>query len=137
MSPFAHAPFGIIDQTIMFLYDLTHQVVVCSACKSCILPERCSQERHLQSEPHRLFGDALDTAVELLSSYGLRTVRELRECRPQPGDKCPPIEQLASYAGFHCLQADCDYSTRHLLGMKRHTGSAYKIKAKDHKKSPL
>ena len=50
-------------------------------------------------------GDVLSTTLQLLASYNLRSVRELKEHKPQPGDQCRPIEHLASYDGFYCLSA--------------------------------
>jgi hypothetical protein len=91
----------------------------------------------LRAEPHRLSGDGLSTTIQLLSSYNLRTVEELRANKPQPLDECQLIEHLASYNGFLCLQPECDYSTRHLPDIKRHMGSVHKTKASDHTSSPL
>ncbi|KAF4611388.1 hypothetical protein G7Y89_g15625 [Cudoniella acicularis] len=92
----------------MSSYNLTHRVVVCYVC------------------------DVLSTTVQLLSSYDLRSIRELKEHKPRPEDQCQPIEHLASYDGFYCPQQDYAYYTRHLPKMKKHMASAYKIKAKKH-----
>ena len=117
----------------MFLYNSTHQVVVCRTCKSCIIPGRRSQERHLQARPHQLSGSVLKETVQLLSSYDLWTLAELREYKPQPGDKCQLLEHLASYSGFSCLQPQCSYCTRDLGEMKKHVASIHKTKAAEHK----
>lgn len=121
----------------MFSYNATHCVVVCHLCKSCIIPGRRSQQRHLQAEPHRLSGHSLHTNIQLFGGYTLRTVEELRENKPQPLDKCHLIKHLASYDGFLCLQPGCDYSTRHLPDIKRHMGSAHKTRTSSHTSNPL
>ena len=121
----------------MFSYNPTHRVVVCHLCSSCIVPGLRSQERHLRAKPHRLTGDTLKTTVQLLDSYNLRTVEELREHKPGARDECRPIEHLASYDGFYCLQPECDFSTRHRLRIREHMSAVHEIKAKEHEKSPL
>lgn len=123
----------------MFLHacDPAHRVVVCYACRSCVAPGPRSQERHLRGEPHRLLGATLSTTVQLLSSYRLRTVEELKEAKPQFEDKCQLIENLESYDGFRCLQAGCAYCTRHLPKIKRHVASAHNLAAKGHKEIAL
>ena len=121
----------------MFSYNSTHRVVVCHVCKSCIIPGRSSQERHLRAEPHRLLGEVLSTTVELLSSYNLRGVGELKEHKPRLEDQSEPIEHLAGYDGFYCLQQACGYCTRHLPKMKKHMASGHKIKAKRNEASLL
>jgi hypothetical protein len=87
----------------MFSYNSTHRIAVCHVCKSCIVLGTSSQERHLRAQPHRLLGDVLKATVELLSSYDLRSVVELREHKPRPEDYCQLIEHLASYNGVYCL----------------------------------
>ena len=121
----------------MFVYNPIHKIVVCQACKSSIIPGPGSQERHLRAEPHRLSGDALNTTVQLLSSYDLRTTEELKEYKPRPEDNCELIESLAYYDGFRCLQPGCQYYTRNPRKIKEHVASIHKIKATEHKKSPL
>jgi hypothetical protein len=79
----------------------------------------------------------LKATVELLSSYDLRSVVELREHKPRPEDHCQLIKHLASYDGVYCLQPQCSYGTRLLPKMKKHWASCYKIKAKSHKSSLL
>ena len=91
----------------------------------------------MRAEPHRLLGDVLSTTIQLLSSYNLRSIGELKEHKPRPEDQCRPIEHLASYNGFYCLQPECGYCTRHLPKIKKHIASAHKIKAKKHKFDPL
>jgi hypothetical protein len=121
----------------MFSYNPVHQVVVCHVCKSCIIPGCSSQERHLRAEPHRLSGEELKTTVQLLSSYNLRTVEELREHKPRIEDQCQVIEHLACYGGFYCLQPECQYSTRHFREMRKHMPSIHQIKAAVHEKAAL
>jgi hypothetical protein len=128
---------GAFHIPLMFPYDPTHQVVVCRACKSCIIPGRHSQERHLRAKPHRLSGSALKETVHLLSSYDLRAVAELREHKPRPRDECQPVEHLASYSGFSCLGPQCSYATRDLGEMKKHVASVHKTKAAKHGESAL
>jgi hypothetical protein len=47
------------------------------------------------------------------------------------------VERLASYSGFHRLQLDRSYCTRDAGEMKNHVASIHKIKAINHKESPL
>jgi hypothetical protein len=121
----------------MFSHNPVHQVVVCYVCYSCIVPGRRSQERHLRAKPHRLSGDPLSTTVQLLSSYSLRTAHELKEYKPCLGDECQPIEHLACYDGFHCLQPEYEYCTRHPQKIREHVVSIHKLKAVSHRSSPL
>jgi len=120
----------------MLSYNPIHRVVVCHVCRSYIIPGRSSRERHLRAKPYRLLGDVLSTIVQLLSSYDLRSIGELKQHKPRPKDQCQPIEYLASYNGFHCPQQDYMYYTRHLPKIKKHMASAHKIKAKKHEISP-
>lgn len=119
----------------MFSYNPTHKVVICHICRSCIIPGASSQERHLRAQPHRLLGDELKATAELLNSYDLRSVAELREHKPRLGDKCQAIKHLASYNGFYCLHPQCSYSTCLLPKMKKHWAACHKIKAKSRKSS--
>jgi len=80
-------------------YNSAHRVVVCRTCHSCILPGRPSQEYHLRAEPHRLLGQELRTALALLETYSLRTLRELEQHRPRAEDDCLAIEHLEARAG--------------------------------------
>jgi hypothetical protein len=121
----------------MFLYNATHQVVVCQECGSCIIPGARSQERHLRAKPHRLSGDVLKTTVQLLNSYCLRTVEELREYAQQLEGTCEAIEHLTSYDGFCCLQPGCQYRTRYFHDVKKHMPAVHKISAVGHKIKPL
>jgi hypothetical protein len=121
----------------MFIYNPIHKIVVCQACKLSIIPGLGSQERHLRAEPHRLSGDILKTTVQLLSSYDLRTIEELKEHKPRPEANCELIEYLASYDGFYCLQPKCRYCTRHPRKMKQHMASTHSTKATEHKTTPL
>ena len=86
-----------------FSYDSVHQVVVCHTCHSCNVPGHRSQGYHLRAEPHRLLGQELKTTLELLSTYSLRTLGELKQHKPRVEDKCQVIEHLAVYDGFYCL----------------------------------
>ena len=43
----------------MFTYNPIHQVIICHACRSCLVPGPRGQRRHVQAEPHRLMGAAL------------------------------------------------------------------------------
>lgn len=122
----------LAKKPFMFSYNPTHQVVVCYICHSCILPRLTSQERHLRAEPHRLLGNVLKTTVQLLSSYNLRTIEELRAHKPQLEDKCEQIQQLTSYSGSRCLELGCDYATRHPQKRREHCASAHKKKAIGH-----
>ncbi|KFZ24597.1 hypothetical protein V502_00922, partial [Pseudogymnoascus sp. VKM F-4520 (FW-2644)] len=74
---------------------------------------------------------------QMLSSYKLKTVEQLNDQTPQLKDKCMPIEGLACYNGFCCLHAQCSYCTQHLPKMKEHVSSTHKVKAAEHKTSPL
>jgi Orsellinic acid/F9775 biosynthesis cluster protein D len=71
----------------MFPYDPVHQVIICSECGTCVIPGSASQERHLGEKPHQLRGDALRTTLQLLSSYMVRTVKELKASKPRAEDK--------------------------------------------------
>jgi hypothetical protein len=71
-------------------------------------------------------GNALKTTVQLLSSYNLRTIEELRAHKPQPEDKCEQIQQPTSYSGSRCLEPGCDYATRHPWKRREHCASAHK-----------
>jgi Orsellinic acid/F9775 biosynthesis cluster protein D len=86
----------------------------------------------LRAEPHRLLGPELKTTLELLSSYDLRTLRELKQHKPRIEDQCQAIKHLAVYDGFYCLQPDCGYQTRHLREVRKHMPRAHKIKAAVH-----
>jgi hypothetical protein len=87
----------------MFSYNPTYRVAICHVYKSCIVLGARSQERHLRAQPHRLLGDELKAAAELLSSYDLRSVAKLREHKPWPKDKCQIIKHLISYNGVYYL----------------------------------
>jgi hypothetical protein len=116
-----------------FSYNSVHQVVVCYICYSYIVPGPRSQEYHLRAEPHRLLGQELKTTLELLGTYRLRTLEELKQLKPRVEDECQVIKHLVVYDGFRCLQADCGYQTRHLREMRKHMPQAHKIKATAHK----
>jgi hypothetical protein len=87
----------------MFSYDPIHRAVVCHLCSSYIIPGLRSRERHLRAKPHRLTSDTLKATVQLLNSYNLRTIEELREHKPRARDEYRPIEHLASYTSFYYL----------------------------------
>jgi len=92
-----------------------------------------SQEYHLRAEPHRLLGQELKTTLELLGTYSLRTLGELKKYKPRVEDKCQVIEHLAVYSGFYYLQSDCGHQTRHLREMRKHMPQAHHVKATIHK----
>jgi hypothetical protein len=79
----------------------------------------------LRAAPHRLLGDVLKTTLQLLGSYDLRSVEELKEHKPRSEDQYQLIEHLASYNGFSCLRYT--YYTRHLPRIKEHVAS-HKVK---------
>ena len=87
----------------MFSYNPVHRVVVYHLYSSCIIPSLRSQERHLRAKLYRLTSDTLKTTVQLLDSYDLRTIEELREHKPRARDECRPIEHLVSYNSFYYL----------------------------------
>ena len=87
----------------MFSYNPIHRVVVYHLYSSYIIPSLRSQERHLRAKPHRLTSDTLKITVQLLNSYDLRTIEELREHKPRAKDECRLIEYLVSYNGFYYL----------------------------------
>ena len=123
----------------MFLYNPIHQVIVCQACGSCIIPGRSGQERHLRRAPHLLSGDVLRATLTRFSTYKLRTLQQLQEHKPQVTDKCSIIPYLTSYAGFYCPRASCRYyCTQHLPDMRKHVASAHQLQAQCHShQSPL
>ena len=116
----------------MFSYDPAHRVIICSDCGTCLIPGRASQEQHLRAKPHQLCGETLKTTLQLFSSYDAGTAEELKAGKPRAEDKVVQIKDLAAYDGFHCLQLDCGYCTRHFLKMKAH-GAAHKKKSLDRK----
>ncbi|KFY92765.1 hypothetical protein V500_04036 [Pseudogymnoascus sp. VKM F-4518 (FW-2643)] len=117
----------------MFLYNSTYKIVICSECKSAIIPGLKSLEWHLRSKPHRLVGDTFTATLKLLNSYDLRAIEELRINKPSSEDNCESIEHLESYDGFYCLQQSCSYGTIVEKKMKEHVWAAHKAKAKNHK----
>jgi len=121
----------------MFSYNSTHKIALCHICKSCIVPGASSRERHLRAQPHRLLGNELKATAELLSSYDLRSIAELREHKPRPEDKCQLIKHLASYDGVYCLQPQCNYSTRLLPKIKKHWAACHKTETKAYESSQL
>ena len=104
----------------MFLYNPTHRIAICHVYKSCVVPGARNQKRHLRAQPYRLLGDKLKATAELLSSYDLRSMAELREHKPRPKNKCQMIERLVSYDGVYYLQPQYSYSTRRLPKIKEH-----------------
>jgi hypothetical protein len=82
-------------------------------------------------------GNELKATAELLSSYDLRSIAELREHKPRPEDKCQLIKHLASYDGVYCLQPQCSYSTRLLPKMKKHWAACHKTETKAYESSQL
>jgi hypothetical protein len=121
----------------MFSYNQVHRVVVCTLCRSCVIPGRQSLERYLRAAPHRLLGAELKTTLELLCSYSLRPAPELKENKPWIEDQCQVIDGLECYSGFVCLQSDCQYATRQPREIRKHMPSVHQVKAAAHKKSAL
>lgn len=121
----------------MFVYNPDHRVVVCSLCRSCIVPGRLSFERHLRADPHRLLGPALKASIELLLSYQARTTKELCKTKPALGDQCRVIDGLDCYVGFVCLYTGCGYATRNLRKIRKHIPSTHQVKAAVYGQSPL
>ena len=111
---------------IMFSYNPIHQVVVCHICL-------LYYSSTLRAKPHQLSGDILNTTVQLLSSYDLRTAQELKEQKTRLAAECQLIEYLASYDGLYCLQPECDCCTRHPQKIREHVSSVHKLKAANHK----
>ena len=116
----------------MFSYNLIYQVIICQTCQSCIIPGARSQERHLRARPHCLVGQALQAALQQLSSYQLRTVEQLKQAKPRLGASCPALPNLASYPGLQCLQPGCSFKTRQLTAIRGHVVTAHQIKAASH-----
>jgi hypothetical protein len=116
----------------MFSYDPVHQVIICQACQSCVVPGARSQERHLRAPPHRLVGEALRATLQQLRGYQLRTVEELKQSKPQLGDSCPALPYLATYQGLRCLQVQCGFKTRQATAIQKHVVTAHQIKAASH-----
>jgi superfamily II DNA or RNA helicase len=120
----------------MYFYNPTHQVVICEECQSCIKPGHRSQERHLR-EKHQLRGTTLKTTLQLLDSYVLKSVTQLREYVRQLDSPCETLEYLKCFEGVYCMQEGCRYRTCHLKEMKSHQPSAHKISVSKHKTKPL
>jgi superfamily II DNA or RNA helicase len=76
-------------------------------------------------------GDELRLTVELLSSYDLRSIEELRRWKADNSRPCRRIEGLADYDGYYCLHGSCSYSTRRLQKMHDHMPT-HKKKASQH-----
>jgi hypothetical protein len=72
-----------------------------------------------------------------LSSYSLRTAYELKEYKPRLGDEYQPIEHLACYDSFYCLQPECEYCTCYPQKIREHVASIHKLKVVSHKSSLL
>jgi hypothetical protein len=69
---------GTITMVIGFVYNSEHHVVVCIACKACVVPTARGVYRHLRREPHALGGVELRATAEALLSHKLRALEELR-----------------------------------------------------------
>ena len=90
-----------------FTYNAGHQVVICKACESCIIPGERSIIRHLREQPHRLKGNELKEVTARLLTYRLRPESELQEYRPSEGGRpCPAIEGLPVFGGFRYIAED-------------------------------
>ena len=88
---------------VILSYNLAYRVTIYHACKSCIILEAYSQERHLRAQLYQLLGDKLKATAKLLSSYNLRGMAELRKYKPRPKDKCQITEHLVSYNSVYYL----------------------------------
>ena len=119
----------------MFTYNPIHQVIICHACRSCLVPGPRGQRRHVQAEPHRLMGAALQAQLQVFSGYQLRTVEQLQQLKPQPGSQCAELPHLESYEGLLCLQPACGFGTRGLSQIKKHMAAVHNIKAASHSPS--
>ncbi|KAH6960097.1 hypothetical protein BKA56DRAFT_662594 [Ilyonectria sp. MPI-CAGE-AT-0026] len=115
-------------------YDPEHRVIVCQPCGTCLVPKAASWRSHLRAEPHRMRGDELRTTIELLLSYDLRPVDELRQWRPDRTRPCRPIEGLAVFTGYCCMRDGCNYCTRRLAKMHQHM-PAHSMKASQHREA--
>jgi hypothetical protein len=119
-----------------FYYDETHRVVVCKPCKTCVVPGRRNQERHLRAQPHRLLGAALKAAVEYLNGLDLKTTEQLKLGWDRAkGVVRAPISHLQVHDGFQCLLGDV-FLTTYLPRMQDHMITHGK-KPKQHKQTPL
>jgi Orsellinic acid/F9775 biosynthesis cluster protein D/Helicase conserved C-terminal domain/DEAD/DEAH box helicase len=116
----------------MFVYNSTHKIAICTLCKSAIVPGPKSLEWHLRSKPHRLVGDIFTTNLQLLQSYSLRSIEELRVEKPTPTDDCNLIEHLESFTGFCCTHQGCSYNTTVEKKIREHVWIIHQVKAKDH-----
>ena len=117
-----------------FTYNSQHQVIVCQAYKTCLIPKKASWGYHLRALPHQLSGNILKTTIKLLENYNLKTEDQLQQDKPY--SPCNQIQGLELYSGYYCLQDNCFYSTRRLRKMKDHM-ILHQIKPKTHKDSPL
>lgn len=79
-----------------------------------------SWRSHLRAGPHQMRGDELRLAVNLLSTYDLRPVEELRQWRYDRKRPCQPLEGLATYDGYICTDDKCDYCIRRMEKMHNH-----------------
>ena len=75
--------------------------------------------------------------VQLLDSYNLQTIEELREYKPRTRDECRPIKHLVSYNSFYYLQLGCDFSIHYYLRIREYISTVYEIKVKEYEKSLL
>ena len=79
----------------------------------------------------------LKIIVQLLDSYNLQTIKELREHKPKARNEYKLIEHLVSYNGFYYLQLECDFSMCYQLKIREYMPAIYEIKVKEYEKSPL
>jgi hypothetical protein len=114
-------------------YHRTHGVVVCKPCKTCIVPGRPNQERHLRAQPHRLLGAELKAASEYLDGLDLKTAEQLG--LDKPTGVVAPIPHLKVHDGFRCLLGDV-FLTANLPRMRDHMVTHGK-KPKQHNETPL
>ncbi|KAJ8066707.1 hypothetical protein OCU04_004100 [Sclerotinia nivalis] len=114
-------------------YNVTHQVLICTRCQTCIIPGARSIERHLRNQPHHLSGDVLKAQLTYTNTLTLKTKEELREQKPPNGT--PQLEHLKAFRGFECSLCHA-FLTIHLPRMRHHM-STHSRKANEHKTAPL
>ena len=84
-----------------FTYNSEHQVIICQAYQTCLIPQKTSWIRHLRALPHQLLGTILKTTIQLLEGYNLKTEDQLRQDKPTI--PCNRIQGLEIYSGYYCL----------------------------------
>jgi hypothetical protein len=79
-----------------------------------------SWKNHLGAKPHRMRGPELEATIQLLSSYDVRSIDELRQWKTDKTRPCGRIEGLAHFGGQYCTHGNCSFSTRRLKKMFEH-----------------